>query len=113
MTFKEYYQGDKSMSSTVMSLTDPGGNGKSLMRTGRKHENLKRQEYKHKCPHVDNLINGSAQQIKLTGQPLINTLSEYGVKFCAGQNKGLGNSGVAVKMYEDEEHNACGVLTKK
>lgn len=70
MTFKEYYQGDKMMSSMVTSLTDPGGNGKSIMRTGRKHENLKRKEYKHDCPHVNNLLNGSAHQIKLMGQPL-------------------------------------------
>ena len=113
MTFKEYYQGDKTMSSTVTSLTDPGGNGKSIMSTGRKHENLKRQEYNHKCPHVDSIINGSARQVQLTGQPLLNALAEYGVKFNAGCCKGLGNSGVEVKMFEDGEHKACGILTKK
>lgn len=113
VTFKEYYQGPKEMSSMVTSLTTPGGNGKSIMRTGRKHENLKRQEYNHKCPHVNNLINGKACQIKLAGQPLLNTLTLYGIDFKPGACKGLGNSGVEVKMYEDGEGNVCGMLIKK
>lgn len=113
VTFKEYYQGPKEMSSMVTSLTEPGGNGKSIMRTGRKHENLKRQEYNHKCPQVNNLINGNARQIKLVGQPLLNALAVYGVDFKPDCCKGLGNSGVEVEMYEDEEGNACGLLIKK
>ena len=113
MTFKEYYQGDKLMSPTVTSLTDAGGNGKSIMRSGRKHENLKRKKYQHKDPQVNNIINGGAQQIKLSGQPLLNTLASYDVTFSPGSRKGLGNSGVEVEMYEDEEGNACGLLMKK
>lgn len=113
VTFKEYYQGDKIMSATVTSLTDPGGNGKSIMRTGRKHENLKRREHRHKCSEVDSIVNGSTRQTQLTGQPLLNALAEYGVQFSAGQTKGLGNSGVEVKMFEDREGNQCGMLIKK
>ena len=113
VTFKEYYQGPKEASASVISLTDPGGNGKSIMRTGRKHENLKRKEYNHACPHVKNLINGSAHQIQLMGNPLMNALAVYGVEFAPGCCKGLGNSGVEVKMYEDAEGNKCGMLIKK
>ena len=47
------------------------------------------------------------------GQPLFNTLGLYGVQFAPGQVKGLGNSGVHVKMYEDEEGNQCGRLESK
>ncbi len=54
-TFKEYYQGDNMMNAGAVSTTT---GGKSIMRTGRKHENLKRKEYSHKCPHVRNLLNG-------------------------------------------------------
>lgn len=113
ITFKEYYQGPKETSSMVTSLTEPGGNGKSIMRAGRKHENLKRQEYNHKCPHVNNLLNGGARQIKLVGQPLLNALAMYDVHFKPGCCKCLGNSGVEVEMFEDEESNPCGILSKR
>ena len=112
ITFKEYYQGDKTMSSTVTSLTDPGGNGKSLMRTGRKHENLKRQEYNHDDPQVSSIVSGKARQIKLMGQPLLNMLSKYKVDYVPGEIKGLGNSGVEVELY-DENGVQCGMLKRK
>lgn len=104
VTFKEYYQGDKSMTPML-------GN-KSIMRTGRKHENLKKQEYNHDCPQVSNLINGHARQIKLAGEPLMAVLKIYGVDYAPGQTKGLGNSGVKVKMYDDKRGNRYGMLIK-
>ena len=113
LTFKEYYQGDKKMSANIVSVTDPGGNGKSILRTGRKHENLKRKEYQHDDPQVNNLMNGGAHQIKLMGQPLLNTLASYNIDYEPGKVKGLGNSGVEVKMFEDEGGNQCGMLIKK
>jgi len=87
--------------------------GKSMMRTGRKHENLKRKEYNHKCPHVRNLINGGASQIKLMGIPLMQTLQAYGMEFQPGVTNGCGNCGVEVRMYKDEEENECGILSNK
>ncbi len=87
--------------------------GKSIMRSGRKHENLTRKEYGHKCPHVNNLLNGAASQIKLMGAPLLNTLNTYDVQYLPGETKVLGNSGVEVKMFEDEEGNQCGMLAKR
>lgn len=106
VTFKEYYQGDKYMS--AMQRT-----GKSLYGgVARKHQNNVRKEYSHKCPHVKNLLNGGAHQIKLMGQPLLNTLSTYKVDYAPGKTKNLGNSGVTVQMFEDEEGNQCGILKK-
>jgi hypothetical protein len=109
-TFKEYYQGDNMMNAGAVSATT---GGKSIMRTGRKHENLTRKEYSHKCPHVRNLINGGASQIKLMGMPLMQTLQAYGMEFQPGVTNGCGNSGVEVRMYKDEEDNECGILSKK
>lgn len=107
VTFKEYYQGDKYMSAIQRT-------GKSLYGgVERKHQNNVRREYSHKCPHVANLLKGGAQQIKLMGQPLMNTLLSYEVDYVPGEIKGLGNSGVEVQMFEDEEGNRCGILKKK
>lgn len=106
VTFKEYYQGDKYMSAIQRT-------GKSLYGgVERKHQNNVRKEYSHKCPHVKNLLNGGAHQIKLMGQPLLNTLSIYKVDYAPGKTKSLGNSGVTVQMFEDEEGNRCGILKK-
>lgn len=112
VTFKEYYQGDKTGNALATSTTGQCGN-KSLMRGDRKHQNLVRKEYKHKCPHVSNLINGGAHQIKLMGAPLMSTLQMYAVDFEPSKCKGLGNSGVEVDMFEDAEGNQCGMLKKK
>ena len=106
VTFKEYYQGDKYMSAIQRT-------GKSLYGgVDRKHQNNVKKEYKHKCPHVSNLLNGAAHQIKLTEQPLLQTLGIYGVDYASGKTKNLGNSGVSVQMFEDEEGNRCGILKK-
>ena len=108
ITFKEYYQGDKYSA----ALASPN-NGKSMMRGDRKHQNLVKKKYLHKSAHVDNLLNGGASDIKLQGQPLLNTLSQYGVDFKPGETKTLGNSRVHVRMFKDVHGNQCGILTKK
>ena len=58
-------------------------------------------------------MNGSASQIKLMGQPLMNTLAVYKVDYKPGTIKTLGNSNVEVEMFEDEEHNQCGMLRRR
>ena len=90
-------------------------NGKNVNRVGlsKKHLNTLPKQYKHKCPLVSNFINGSASQIMLMGQPLLNTLGVYDVGYKPGATKTLGNSGVEVHMFEDEEHNQCGMLRRK
>ena len=104
-TFFEYYQGNPIMNPHMK-------NGKNVNRVGltKKHLNTLPKQYNHQCPHVNNLINGSANQIKLMGQPLLNTLGMYEVDFKPGAVKRLGNSGVEVAMYEDEESNCVGIL---
>ena len=71
------------------------------------------KQHNHACPHVSNLINGGAHQIKLMGTPLHNTLNVYEVDYAPGATKTLGNSGVEVEMFEDEEGNQCGMLKKR
>ncbi len=110
VTFKEYYQGDNAMNANAVSART---GGKSMMRTGRKHENLKRKEYKHKCPHVTNLINGGAGQITLAGPMLDNALQLYGMDFQPGVTNGIGNSQVEIQMFEDEEGQPIGILKTK
>ena len=107
-TFFEYFQGNPIMNPHMR-------NGKNPNRIGptKKHLNTEPKVHQHKCPHVRNLINNGAGQILLMGQPLHNTLGLYDVQYAPGQVKGLGNSGVHVKMYEDEEGNQCGMLEKK
>jgi len=107
VTFKEYYQGDK------ISVDHATTNGKSMMRTGRKHENLKRKEYTSKCPQVQNLLNGGASKIQLIALPLQQVLDTYGMEFSPGTVQGCGNSGCELEMYEDGEGRACGMLRKK
>jgi len=109
-TFKEYYQGNQIMNANATSVRR---GGKSIMRTGRKHENIKRKEYSHKCPHVRNLMNGGAGSINLLGQPLMNSLQLYGMEFEPGSVKGIGNSDVEIEMFENEEGQPQGILRRK
>jgi len=108
-TFQEYYNGDNMMNANAVSVQQ---GGKSIMRTGRKHENLKRQEYQHKCPHVRNCMHNGAP-ITLSGQPLVNALQMYGMEFEPGVTNGIGNSDVQVVMFEDEEGRPKGRLERK
>ena len=107
-TFFEYYQGDPIMNPHMRS-------GKNINRVGlnKKHLNTLPKQHNHKCPHVSNLVNGSAHQIKLMGQPLLDTLDVYDVVYKPGVTNGLGNSGVEVEMFEDNEGTPCGMLRKK
>ena len=45
--------------------------------------------------------------------PLHSALDTYQVDFSHGITKNLGNSGVEVEMFEDEEGNHCGMLKLK
>ena len=107
-TFFEYYQGNPIMNPHMKS-------GKNVNRLGltKKHLNTLPKQYNHQCPHVNNLMNGSASQIKLMGQPLMNTLAVYKVDYKPGTIKTLGNSNVEVEMFEDNEHNQCGMLRRR
>ena len=107
-TFFEYYQGDPIMNPKMRNGKDPNRVGLT-----KKHLNTLPKKHNHKCPHVSNLVNGSAHQIKLMGQPLLNTLAEYDVDYKPGVTNGLGNSGVEVEMFEDNEGTPCGMLRKK
>jgi hypothetical protein len=106
-TFFEYYQGNPIMNPQMRS-------GKNVNRLGltKKHLNTLPKQYNHQCPHVNNLMNGSASQIKLMGQPLMNTLAVYKVDYKPGTIKTLGNSNVEVEMFEDGE-NQCGMLRRR
>ena len=106
--FFEYYQGNPIMNPLMRS-------GKNINRVGmsKKHLNTVPKQYSHDCPHVRNLVNGGAHQIKLMGLPLHNALDTYQVDFSPGITKTLGNSGVEVQMFEDEEGNECGMLKKR
>jgi hypothetical protein len=108
-TFQEYYNGDNMMNANAVSVKQ---GGKSIMRAGRKHENLKRQEYQHKCPHVRNCMHNGAP-ITLAGQPLVNALQMYGMEFQPGVTNGIGNSDVEVVMFEDEEGHPKGTIQRK
>lgn len=108
-TFREYYNGDNMMNANAVSVKQ---GGKSIMRTGRKHENLLRKEYKHKCPHVRNCMHNGAP-ITLSGQPLINALKMYNMEFVPGETNGIGNSDVEVVMFEDEEGRPTGRVQRK
>ena len=107
-TYFEYYQGDPIMNPLMRT-------GKNINRVGlsKKHLNTVPKQHNHACPHVSNLINGGAHQIKLMGTPLHNTLNVYEVDYAPGATKTLGNSGVEVEMFEDEEGNQCGMLKKR
>ena len=47
------------------------------------------------------------------GRPLLDTLAAYAVDYKPGVTNSLGNSGVEVQMFEDNEGNQCGMLKKK
>ena len=108
-TFQEYYNGDNMMNANAVSVKQ---GGKSIMRAGRKHENLKRKEYQHKCPHVRNCMHNGAP-ITLSGQPLVNALQMYGMEFAPGVTNGIGNSDVEVVMFKDEEGRPAGKIQRK
>ena len=107
-TYFEYYQGEELLNPHMRV-------GKNINRVGlnKKHLNTVPKQYNHECPHVRNLLNGGAHQIKLMGAPLHDTLNVYQVDYAPGAIKSLGNSGVQVDMFEDEEGNHCGMLKRK
>lgn len=107
-TFFEYYQGEELLNPHMRA-------GKNINRVGlsKKHLNTVPKQHKHACPHVRNLVNGGAHQIKLMGMPLHDSLDKYQVDFSPGVTKTLGNSGVEVVMFEDEEGNHCGILKNR
>ena len=107
-TFFEYYQGEELLNPHMRT-------GKNINRVGlaKKHLNTVPKQYSHECPHVRNLLNGGAHQIKLMGAPLHDTLNVYQVDYAPGISKSLGNSGVEVVMFEDEEGNHCGILKNR
>ena len=107
-TFFEYYQGEELLNPHMRV-------GKNINRVGlsKKHLNTVPKQHKHACPHVRNLVNGGAHQIKLMGMPLHDSLDKYQVDFSPGVTKTLGNSGVEVEMFEDEEGNHCGILKNR
>ena len=107
VTFKEYYQGDKYMNPKMQSGKDRFGG------MGRKHQTNIAQVYKHDCSQVAQLVNGGASQLSVSGQQLMNILQQYKVDFAPNQTKGLGNSGVEVRMFIDANGAQCGILTKK
>ncbi|MDB4430248.1 hypothetical protein N9273_00345 [bacterium] len=109
-TFKEYFKSDPMMDANSASAKK---GSKSFMRAGRKHENLIRKEYQHKCPHVRNLINGGNATIKLMGHALKNALQTYGMEFEQGTTKGIGNSAVEINMITDADGDNIGFLRKK
>ena len=88
-TFFEYYQGEELLNPHMRT-------GKNINRVGlaKKHLNTVPKQYSHECPHVRNLLNGGAHQIKLMGAPLHDTLNVYQVDYAPGISKSLGNSGV-------------------
>jgi len=47
------------------------------------------------------------------GRPLLDTLAAYEVDYKPGVTNSLGNSGVEVQMFEDNEGSPCGMLRKK
>ena len=63
-TFFEYYQGEELLNPHMRT-------GKNINRVGlaKKHLNTVPKQYSHECPHVRNLLNGGAHQIKLMGAP--------------------------------------------
>tara|TARA_R110001606_G_scaffold269095_1_gene417755 strand:+ start:2154 stop:2489 length:336 start_codon:yes stop_codon:yes gene_type:complete len=105
--FFEYYQGEELFKFKVGNK-DPNRVGAS-----KKHLTTQPKEYTHKNVHVGNLLKGGASQIKLMGLPLQQLLKDYEVDYMPGQTKCLGNSKIACKMYEDEEGNSCGLITKR
>jgi len=105
--FFEYYQGEELLKFKV------GNKDPNRVGFNKKHLTTQNKDYSHKNAHVNNLLRGSASQIKLMGLPLQQLLQDYDVDYAPGQIKSLGNSDVECKMYEDEEGNRCGLITKK
>jgi len=105
--FFEYYQGEELLKFKV------GNKDPNRVGLNKKHLTTQNKDYSHKNNHVNNLLKGSASQIKLMGLPLQQLLKDYEVDYAPGQTKRLGNSKVECKMYEDEEGNSCGLITKK
>ncbi len=105
--FFEYYQGEELLKFKV------GNKDPNRLGFDKNHLTTQNKDYKHKNHHVSNLMKGSASQIKLMGLPLQHLLKDYEVEYIPGQTKSLGNSNIECKMYEDEEGNSCGIITRK
>ncbi len=105
--FFEYYQGEELLKFKV------GNKDPNRLGFDKKHLTTQNKDYSHKNHHVSNLMKGSASQIKLMGLPLQSLLKDYEIDYAPGQTKSLGNSNIECKMYEDEEGNSCGIITKK
>ena len=112
LTFKEYlleYQLKRNAYSNIVKMK-AGSNGKDRNRVlNRKHSNTDPKKYQYGDNVVDKIMNGSAQNVRLSQAKLDLVLTKYGIEFKPNTVKGLGNSGVEVEMFEDR----TGLLTKK
>lgn len=86
--------------------------GKSIMRTGRKHENVNRKEY----AMVNNIVN----TVKVTGgdrhvagKMLDNLLDQYNMSFVENHIKGVSKSNVAIFMFVDNNGQQRGIVHVK
>lgn len=89
-----------------------GNNGKLLDNTNRKHKNTFAKKYIHKNPLVDNICQGQANNVQVSGDSLLSILAQYEVQFEPGV-KTLGNSCVEVEMFHDNNGMQKGVLRNK
>lgn len=87
-------------------------NGKSIMRGGRKHQNLIAKEYQHKEPIVNKIVAGKANKVHISGTPLMNILRNYDTEFEIG-TKVLGNSGCMITMFTDQTGAKRAILSNR
>ena len=94
-TLLEYYKGDLTMSANASSVRK---GGKSIMRGGRKHQNLLAKDYKQKNAIID-AVRKTGSDRHVAGGTLQQVLKDYDLDFEPNKVKTIGNSGIAIAMF--------------
>lgn len=116
ITFKEflleYAKGDNAVYFGAATVKY-GFNGKSYDRAfDRKNFNTVKKEYKHKHPIISSIIKGNANNVVIGGAKLRQILNMYQIENKPGK-KTLGNSGVSIEIFVDQQGNQKGILRRR
>lgn len=116
ISFKEYlleYATKQNSRFFGISKLRAGNNGKLLDDPyDREIKTSFPQVYNHKHPIINNICQGKANNVQMSGEPLLSILNLYNTQFKPGV-KTLGNSDVEIEMYEDGEGQQRGILRNR
>ena len=105
--FLEYYKGNPIMNpNSGLTNKDPN------RANSRKNINTVNKPVKSAHPMVDKVVNGSSNNVKISGQELKKVADIYGIDLSPGK-KGLGNSKAMIEIGTGPDGQLTGIITRR